>query len=168
MEKQLRKNKSRLQIFGSGVIAFTVWTFLKPELLLLTLDPSETVPQIDMSDVDAWESAGSAENFFLVLCLLVAVLIALRLWVGFSARAEGRGKPCGYAYVVFAFLLFFFEFAVFATTVVELIRGNSGDQTVLEVAGALIVDIGSVGTLGETAITAARVKKLAAQLRKEG
>ena len=167
MEKQLRKNKSRLQIFGAGVIAFTVWTFLKPELLLLMLDQSETAPQIDISELEAFESTGSAEIFFLVMCLLVAVLIALRLWVGFSARAEGRGKPRGNAYVVFAFLLFAFELGVMATTVVELIHGNYGDQSPLEAAGALIVDIGSVGTMGETAFTAARVKRLTAQLKKE-
>ena len=163
MEKQLRKNRSRLQIFGAGVIAFTVWSLLKPLLLALMLEPEESAAQIEVS-----EFPDGVLIFVLVLVLLDMVLAGVRIFIGLSARAEGRGKPRGKTYVVFAFLIFTIQFLLLVYTTIRLIRGESDDRTVLDAAGALVVEIGSVVTMGETAVTAVRVKKLTAALREAG
>ena len=163
MEKQLRKNRSRLRIFGGGVIAFTLWSLLKPLLLSLMLEPDEPAAPIEVSEL-----SNSVLIFVLVLILLDVLLAGTRVFIGLSARAEGRGKPKGKTYVVFAFLIFSIQFLVLIFTVVQLIRGESEDQTVLDAAGALIVEVGSVVTMGETAVTAVRVKKLAAAVREAG
>jgi hypothetical protein len=163
MEKQLRKNRSRLRIFGGGVIAFTLWSLLKPLLLSLMLEPDEPAAPIEVSEL-----SNSVLIFVLVLILLDVLLAGTRIFIGLSARAEGRGKPKGKTYVVFAFLIFSIQFLLLIFTVVQLIRGESEDQTVLDAAGALIVEVGSVVTMGETAVTAVRVKKLAAAVREAG
>ena len=163
MEKQLRKNRSRLRIFGGGVIAFTLWSLLKPLLLSLMLEPDEPAAPIEVSEL-----SNSVLIFALVLILLDVLLAGTRVFIGLSARAEGRGKPKGKTYVVFAFLIFSIQFLLLIFTVVQLIRGESEDQTVLDAAGALIVEVGSVVTMGETAVTAVRVKKLAAAVREVG
>ena len=163
MEKQLRKNRSRLRIFGGGVIAFTLWSLLKPLLLSLMLEPDEPAAPIEVSEL-----SNSVLIFVLVLILLDVLLAGTRIFIGLSARAEGRGKPKGKTYVVFAFLIFSIQFLLLIFTVVQLIRGESEDQTVLDAAGALIVEVGSVVTMGETAVTAVRVKKLAAAVREVG
>ena len=163
MEKELRKNRSRLQIFGGGVIAFTIWSFLKTLLLPLMLDPGGFVSQIDLYGI-----RGAAWILVPGYFLAVLLLLFLRIRIGLSARAEGRGKPRGKGYMVFAFLICAVQGVLLISTVMQLVRGGASDRDPIEVAGGLLVEIASAVTMGEMAVAAARVKRLTALLGKEG
>ena len=157
METELRRSRSTLRILGTGVIAFTVWSVLKTILVFL-LVPLEQKPEGEISDKEA----------MVLLVIILAVLlfiildIVLRLRLGFSARAEGLGKHKGKAYVVFAFIYFFFQIIIAALSFYQLFRYGLMDRSIPETAASLMLEISSAVTMGEMAFTAVKVKRLSA------
>ncbi len=160
METELRRNQSTLRILGMGMIAFALWDFIKPALVLLLVSQ-------DWPEADALEKVPKAAVILIVILIFLFVLlsISLRLWIGLSARAEGLGKPRGKAYVVLAFVFLAFQSLLLAATMIQLFRGGLPEQSVLETAASVLLEICSAGTVGELAFTAVKVKKLSVQLQ---
>lgn len=157
MEKELRRSQSNLRILGTGVIAFTLWVVLKSALVLLLV--SDRAPQTD----GAAEMTAGAWVFVAVLLSVAVLLVLLRLYLGFSARAEGMGKPRGRTYVVLAFVFFSFQILLFVLTLLQLLIAGLMEQSLLEFAASLLLEISSMVTMGEMAFTAVKVRKLRAR-----
>ncbi len=124
MDIELRRYRSTLRIVGTGVIAFAVWAALKPFLILLMV-PTGTV------DSTLFQELPLSDKIIAVLMILLleALVIGFRLYLGFSARAEGLGKRKGKVYVVLAFVYFFIQLSVTILTVGYLIkRGGSAQK----------------------------------------
>lgn len=101
MEKKLRKHRNTLVVAGSGVLLFGVWSVAR-FLMFLTMTP-EILAEI--------RQAGIAEDISpRVLTAIIAVMVggvlawelALRLYVGLSARAVGHGKKKSMLYLLVA------------------------------------------------------------------
>ena len=86
MDIELRRCRSTLRIVGTGVIAFAVWAALKPFLILLMV-PTGTVDSTLFQELPLSDKIIAV---FMIL-LLEALVIGFRLYLGFSARAEGLG-----------------------------------------------------------------------------
>ena len=94
---QLRRDENTLMVVGSGVIIFGVWSVLKVLLLETTRLP-EMMAEIRLEDLGfeelglgdlSWVVAAMAIVFILIGLLLD---LSIRVFVGLSARAEGKGK----------------------------------------------------------------------------
>ena len=111
MEKELRKRQILLFEAGVGVILFAVWNITKVNLYLgLTPLP------VDALYEEAAKN-GISEKFLIISLIIVAVGILLwqlfiRLYIGTSAAAEGKGKKKGYAYLVGAAVLLVSDFQI--------------------------------------------------------
>ena len=159
METELRRSRSRLCTFGTGVLIFALWDIMKPLLTLLI------IPQTGGEVAEIGENAGLALAVVLLIILtLFFVTLGLRIYLGISARAEGMGKPKGKVYMIFAFLVFFFLAAIFAAEVAAVIFGMTSLDP-LEIVTALSLEGISMITMGELAFTARKVKRLEKQLR---
>ena len=157
METELRRSRSTLRILGTGVIVFTVWSVLKTILLFLLI-PLEQTPAGEISDKEAVVLL----IIFLAIFLFIILDLLVRLRLGFCARAEGLGKHRGTAYVVFAFIYFFFQIFIAALSFYQLLRYGLVGQSIPEAAASLLLEISSVVTMGEMAFTAVKVKRLSA------
>ena len=172
MEKELRHRRSTLRTFGMGMIIFTLWAMLKPVLVALVISP-ETGRANVAEDLDALSNAlaetGPIGWVVLALMFLFILMIAfLRLYLGFSARAEGLGQRRGNLYVIITFLFFIIQAALFAAEVFFLMKTGTAEKSALETAASLIVELTSTVTTGELAFTAVTVKRLDRQLRQDG
>ena len=171
-EKELRHRRSTLRTFGTGMIVFALWSVIKPVLVALEVSP-ETGGTNVAADLDALsEALAEVGPFgwiaFAVIQLFILMIVGLRVYIGFSARAEGLGQRRGSLYVILAFLFFAVQAAIFAAIVFFLFEIGIGDGSLLETAASLIVDLTSMVTTGELAFTAVAVKRLDRQPRQGG
>ena len=160
MDIELRRYRSTLRIMGTGVIAFAVWTALKP-LLLLLMVPEEAVDFKLVQELPLSDKIIAV----LIIFLMVAIVIGFRLYLGFSARAEGLGNRKGNAYVVLAFFYFFIHVSVNILTVGYLIKRGESTQSFAQAVTSLILEITSTVTTGEMAFMGVKVKRLSARLK---
>ena len=161
MEIELRRCRSTLRITGTGVIAFAVWAALKP-LLLLLMVPEEAV---DFNPVQELPRSGQIIAVLMIL-LLIAMVIGSRLYLGFSARAEGLGNRKGNTYVVLAFVYLFIQVSVIILAVGFLIKRGESAQSFTQAATSLILEISSTVTTGEMAFMGVKVKRLSTKLKR--
>ena len=160
MELELRRCRSTLRIVGTGVIAFAVWAALKP-LLLLLMVPEEAVDSALFQELPQICKLIAV----LVIILIVALGIGFRLYLGFSARAEGLWNRKGSAYVILAFVYLFIQVSINISSLAYLIKNGIADQAFAQTATSLILEISSTVTTGEMAFMGAKVKRLSAWLR---
>ena len=153
MEKDFLRDKSTLRILGTGVTALTLWTMIKPVLILLA------VPEEQLLKGTTGESPEVEAIIILVMLLIVGISVLLRLWVGLSARTEGTGKPHGKAYVFFAFVVFVIQVLLFLLAVAGVVMEGIPDESAFETVASLIVEMMSISLMGELAFTAMRVRK---------
>ena len=160
MDIELRRCRSTLRIVGTGVIAFAVWAALKPFLILLMV-PTGTVDSTLFQELPLSDKIIAV---FMIL-LLEALVIGFRLYLGFSARAEGLGKRKGKVYIILTFVYFFIQISSNILTVGYLIKRGGSAQTFAQAITSLILEISSTVTTGEMAFMGVKVKRLSARLR---
>ena len=98
MEKKLRKLQSHLAQAGMGVMLFAAWRVISINLYLgFGMIPVEMIRE-------AATEFGLNEKFFLIfmVALVAGVLLwqlSIRMYIGLSATAEGKGKNKGWLYL---------------------------------------------------------------------
>ena len=88
MTQQARKRRLQynLTIAGNSVIAFGVWTLVKIGLFLSLVDDGVLLKVLST------QYAPLIIAIFVALAVMVLIDLAIRAYVGYSARAEGLGK----------------------------------------------------------------------------
>lgn len=151
---RLRKNQNTLAVIGLGVIAFGIWSVLKG-VLYTALNSGDLQNILE----------GSAERafFWVLIGIVLAIDLGLRLHVGLSAIAEGKGRKKGRGYIVLAFLMALISFALFALGVL-LLHGSEALGTALV---SLVVEATSCILLVEMAVSAIKVRRLRKALKEQ-
>ena len=92
MGAKTRRLENNLVTLGTGVIAFGLWAFIKLILTVMLLGSAY------------YEDAGEEDQLAVVISTwVIAVLTVLMyVWLGMSARAEGKGKHVKPVYLFFA------------------------------------------------------------------
>ena len=148
LQLRLRKNQSDLVAIGLGVIAFGVWSVIKT--VLYVAFHTESV-------------LGSLEGdkyliltFWVLLGGVLAIGLALRLYIGLSAIAEGKGKKRKAGYIVLSLLMSVLSFVLLAAGLLaQGFAGAAGNTAV-----TLMVEMTSDVLLLEMSISAIRVRRM--------
>ena len=161
LQIQLRKNQDTLKIVGLGVMAFGAWSIVK-SILYTTAQWSSIKEEIVVPEAN--ETLAKMVYLFMI-AVTMAVEIAIRLYIGRSAVAEGKGERKGPGYIVVAFLITLIGLALtFTAIVVPGIRIELN----LEALMSLFVEITSAVITLEMCWSAIRVRKLRRQLAEQG
>ena len=146
MDVKIRKLESDLTTIGTGIIAFGFWGFLKFILSYLFLGA---------------QSVGiDGDEYITVIAIFVwavAILIPLvYLWIGMSARAEGRGKRKSALY------LFMVGWIIFVSTIAILMELYSLSKLKdwFEIIVTLIIDLTRYVFLIELMVYSISLRKL--------
>lgn len=146
MDVKIRKLESNLTTIGTGIIAFGFWGFLKFILSYLFLGA---------------QSVGiDGDEYITVIAVFVwavAILIPLvYLWIGMSARAEGRGKRKSALY------LFMVGWIIFVSTIAILLELYSLSKLKdwFEIIVTLIIDLTRYVFLIELMVYSITLRKL--------
>ena len=100
MNAKARNMEVNLRTLGTGVILLGAWTFIKFALTFLVYG-SEIYGNDVSSVVIAWVTA--------FVLGIAGIDFLLRLYIGLSARAEGKGKPKRAVYLVLTGILLALE-----------------------------------------------------------
>ena len=169
---RLRRDENTLTVVGSGVILFGVWTVVKMVLQEINRFP-EFMAELGVDEL-GFEETGLAHlgldpNLlamavaFTVVIIVYLMDLGLRVFVGLSARAEGRGRPQGRLYLILAGLLLVLSGLSFVSYVIMYF---SHSEYVVDADAAILVELTSFITLLQMIISAVRVKR-ARRMEKE-
>ena len=169
---RLRKDENTLTVVGSGVILFGVWTVVKMVLQEINRFP-EFMAELGADEL-GFEETGLADlgldsNLlamavaFTVVIIVYLMDLGLRVFVGLSARAEGRGRPQGRLYLILAGLLLVLSGLSFVSYVITYF---SHSEYVVDADAAILVELTSFITLLQMIISAVRVRR-ARRMEKE-
>ena len=185
---KLRKYESILVISGFGVIAFGLWSIIRAAIyyFLYPLDIANYIQQSDLDEIMALGQEGGLEVITDNLGTIVTVFIFIglsidllfRVYVGFSARRDGRRLKKSGLYVLIAWIMAFLMFSHIVTVIDEFIKpiidaladnpdtafeetGSKGDQAA---SVSLIVDITSFLVLVEVGVCSMKVRRLRKKL----
>jgi hypothetical protein len=186
--RKLRKYESILVLSGFGVMIFGLWSIIRAAIyyILYPFDVAEFLGKSEYAQIMA-EGREEGVEFItenlgtiimVVLFTVLAIDLLLRIYVGMSARAYGRGrKKRGFfifvAWVMAVFALFGIVMSVqnFVQPVIDAFKDSSANAyaetgATGEQAGSvsIFVDITSFLVLLELAISAMQVRKLRKQL----
>lgn len=155
IERHLRKGQNNLVVIGYGVIAFGLWSAIKIVLY--------TALNTDINMLSSEEETVSVVMFWIMMFVFLAFDLSLRLYVGFSAVYEGRGRKKRFGYIILALLMALTSFALVVANLAAFGSDESPGKTVV----TIIVEASSSIMLIEMAIFAVRVKRLGRKLAEQ-
>lgn len=159
MEVQLRKHQNMLVIIGSGVMSFGMWSAIKMVLysMMRRSEFRETIAEQGASE--------DIQGVLLIIMYLfigigLAFILALRSYIGLSARAEGMGKKRGNGYIIAASLLTLVDTLIFAVVAYYSFTTPQSIDDLLDRIVSGVVELTSLVTLAELVYSAIRVRQL--------
>jgi NADH:ubiquinone oxidoreductase subunit 6 (subunit J) len=156
MKMRLRRNQNYLVMIGTGVIILGFWSVIKTVMFLI-LEPQDITGFSSTVQV----SGMPIHTSYLILVVLLGIELAVRLFVGLSARSEGFGSRQRPVYVVFAILLSLFHLAAIVASIGSGFRFYDNP---MDAAVSLLMDLTSLVTLVELVNSVFKVRWLSREL----
>ena len=158
---QLRKNQDTLNFVGLGVMAFGAWSIVRT-ILYTTLQWNSIIENMVEQELSA-KTAGIM--YVIVSVMIMAVEIAIRLYIGRSAIAEGKGERKRSGYIVVAFLIALLNLSLMFSFFMLL---GTRTEISLDALVTMFVELTSTVILLEMCQSAIRVRKLRRQIAEQG
>lgn len=159
MEIELRRRRINLMALGSGVIAFGVWSVLKTFLYIWVDTYVFEFPDIAPEYIPAANAIAYAMLGFFML-----IDLALRLYIGLSARSVGMGQRKSRAYIILAALILVSSAVTWILMLMSHTSTRLENQSAMDYYVSLFVELSSAAVLAEMVYTAIRIRKLEKQL----
>lgn len=146
---QILRYRDTISIVGTGVIAFGAWSTVR------------IIMYIVLSANDYLKQYGSTVLTIatIILCGIAFVDLVLRIYVGLSARAEGKGARKGSFYLVCAGLLVLGLALSIGFALYSIITEQSLDYA-FDLVVSTIIDATSLITIVQLIVSAVRLRKL--------
>ena len=147
MNAKIRKREINLITLGSGVILVGLWIFLKFALTLLIHgnEIEEEFPSV----VIFWANV--------ILWIIAALILLMSLYIGLSARAEGKGKKKTIVYLILSGVMACFDLIIVILDAYLLFAPTSD---IFNVIVTLIIDATVLVMLVELIVNAVGVRRL--------
>jgi hypothetical protein len=167
MEKELRKRQSHLTQAGTGVMLFAAWRVISINLYLgFGMIPVEMIRE-------AAAEFGLNEKFFLIFmaALVAGVLLwqlSIRMYIGLSATAEGKGKTKGWLYLAVTGLVIAAELQIAweAFDIERILAGEALEiHAIISAIISFIMELASAYVLLELLISGICVKLLRKKMK---
>lgn len=147
MEAKTRQTQDNLFVLGTSVIVFGLWNLIKFAIYYF------------VASNEIKETVG--DKYYLITAIMCWVVFffsfALRCFIGFSARAEGKGKRKNAVYLVFAGMIALVYFCVIAFEVAYIIIRH---EHIFSMIITLIIDATSLVFLVELIVNSIKIRKL--------
>ena len=131
MGAKKRRLENNLVTLGTGIIAFGLWAFIK---LLLTV--------IFLGSTYFEDTAEEDRLAVMIATWVVAILnLLMYVWLGFSARAEGKGKQKKPVYLIVVGAISLYSIAVILLETNYLLTEFNDIEDPLTVFVTIIIDV---------------------------
>ena len=158
MKQKLRRLENNLVISGTGLMAFTVWSFIRVLLFVYTF--RDELMEL-MRQQDDWDGDDIPFSLVLLVVVILLAIVALpSLYVAKAARDEGRRRKSRKAYIVLAMIMLIPQALGAIYSIADIfVADDAFDASV-----TAIIDITVHAVFAETVTTAIRVKKYRKEL----
>ncbi len=147
MGAKTRRLENNLMTVGTGVAAFGVWALVKYILTAFVLN----------EEIEDSMEPSRLKVIYIFVFSLTLLDFLMRCLIGFSARAEGKGKNKGVFYLVITVLLILiYAFNI----VVEIIGYITFPPALLTMVVTLLIDVTSAAMLVELFVSSVKLRKL--------
>ena len=164
----IRRSQNTLIVVGKGTILFSIWTVVKTLGSFLLLR-AEAVAVVKQAAGENGADLSDQQVFYVTLVLLVIfmiLLLALGIFVGMSAIAEGRVLRRHNVYLILAPIMIIFNLVSIVTGLFpkgpQEYRGVFSNDTSLS---ALIIELTSMIMLVELVYSAIRIRIVRKRVR---
>lgn len=155
-ESELRRHQDNLVTIGSGVVTVGVVSMLQL-ILYFYVNLSEIRNLMPAEENDTYL------NFVMAITFGMALIgMLMRAYIGFSARAEGKGRKRGFFYVVLAGLIALLDVCL---TVFGLIQLADPTVFALDMFVTVVFFTVSVITIVQMMVSAVYVKRASKQVK---
>lgn len=147
MGAKIRRTQDNLYVLGTSVIVFGMWNLLKFAIYFF-VSPGEIKKET------------GDENYFIAVIVLWSMFFVsflLRCFIGFSARAEGKGKRKSVLYLVLAGIIALVYCTLIAFEAAYFIAEHNHIFTSVV---TLIIDVTSLVFLIELMVNSIKIRKL--------
>lgn len=159
MEKELRKQQNLLVDAGIGVIMFGIWGVAKINMYLAMSSEFAEAWRITVQESKPGEEFLLTGVWILIAVLLISSL-SLRLYIGLSAVADGKGKKKGNAYLLLTVVFLVFSLQTSWHTYLEV------QQIDFNEVMCFFLDVASLYVILEVLIAGFRVKRLRRKMKR--
>ncbi len=161
LERELRRRQSILSTTGLGVIAFGLWTFIKPNMYFL-LGGDKLSEGVEPDPV---LSRGVLFAASYILCMIIAcilLLIHVRVGRGAIAEAKDAQKRCRYLGLAIAMIVI-----CIASVATDLFTLRNAGSSLPDYVASMLVDATQTVMYAELVASAGKVRSIRHELRKE-
>lgn len=161
---RMRRYRSNLYVAGTGVIAFEIWSLIRFSIAYLT---RPELLQNPLREILQNQNHSRPETVFAILFIvlvsaaLLGGTLAVRLYIGLSARQEGRGQPRKRpTYLAVTWLLIVINAVGIGLALAQGVYRPGGNEGSLNGGVvSLLVDLTCLAALVEVAVMGRRVRR---------
>lgn len=157
MGVKTRRLENNLVTLGTGVIAFGLWAFIKLILTVILLGSAY------------YEDAGEEDQLAVVIStwVIAALTVLMYVWLGMSARAEGKGKHVKPVYLFFAGMICAYGFAMILLEAYYLITDFIDIDDPLILVITIFIDVTRMIFLIQLIYSSVALRKIRKQAKEE-
>lgn len=157
MGAKTRRLESNLVTLGTGIIAFGLWAFIKLILTVILLGNAY------------YEDAGEEDQLAVVISTwVIAVLtVMMYVWLGMSARAEGKGKHVKPVYLFFTGMICVYGLAMILLETFYLITDFIDIDDPLILIITIFIDVTRMIFLIQLIYSSVALRKIRKQEKRE-
>ena len=157
MQKELRRRLDTITILGTGICFFGIWGFVKTIMHAI-------ITRSDFREVISGdESFASTLIAFLIVGVILIVVLAPHIYVGLSARGEGRR---GKTHTVYLFMTGIMA-ALYITSIIISIKDLPTAEETEDVITSIILDFTVTVSLIQIIINSIKIRQLRKQLSEQ-
>lgn len=130
---QMRRLQDTLIVAGAGVVAFSLWSMVKTAMFLALTDDAQLLELLGL-DIP------TVNILYITAGVIVVIDLAIRTYVGLSARAEGRGKRKSPVYLIVAAICAVLN----AYSAIAIVLGSSVTVSVLDAVISIAIEATSL------------------------
>ena len=157
MGAKTRRLENNLVTLGTGVIAFGLWAFIKLILTVIMLGSAY------------YEDAGEEDQLAVVIStwVIAALTVLMYVWLGMSARAEGKGKHVKPVYLFFAGMICVYGLAMILLETFYLITDFIDIDDPLILIITIFIDVTRMIFLIQLIYSSVALRKIRKQAKQE-
>ena len=160
LERELRRNQDTLSSVGLGVLAFGVWSVIKAAVVFVIQVPEQIEAAVEKQYVPAAIAFAGA-----LLLLILSLILALRVYIWRSARAERQGGRHKRGYLFAVGLLAALSLVSLVGMILQMILpGRFETDGSRDRFTAAFIEMTSLVTLVEMIVASIRVKRILREL----
>ena len=155
MDAIIRKLENNLLTLGTGIIVFSLWSFIRAGMSIFVFDELKLTEEIP-------------DNLHFIVYVIIIVFATLmflfEFYIGYSARKESKSSKKHITYLICAGIMLFLYLLISVAEFITLFTDN--ERGLMSIIASIIIEITSSVCIAEMMANGIKLRKLRKELQK--